>query len=70
MNRLVLAVLFAMLVSTPVMAGTPDFAGLQLQHFDPPKPTPAFAFPDLSGKVVKLDDLRGKVTMLLFWATW
>lgn len=31
---------------------------------------PAFVLPDLDGKVVRLDDLRGKVVLLNLWATW
>jgi thiol-disulfide isomerase/thioredoxin len=31
---------------------------------------PAFALPDLSGKSVRLDDFRGKVTLVNFWASW
>lgn len=31
---------------------------------------PAFVLPDLTGKVVRLDDLRGKVVLLNVWATW
>jgi len=31
---------------------------------------PAFALPDLTGKVVRLDDDRGKVTLVNFWASW
>lgn len=32
--------------------------------------TPAFALPDLRGKPVRLDDYRGKVTLVNFWASW
>ena len=58
------------LFASAASAAAPDFAGMQIQAFNPPKPTPAFAFPDLSGKTVKLEDVKGKVTMLVFWAVW
>jgi thiol-disulfide isomerase/thioredoxin len=31
---------------------------------------PAFALPDLTGKLVRLEDYRGKVTLVNFWASW
>ncbi|MBN1566481.1 MAG: redoxin domain-containing protein [Acidobacteria bacterium] len=31
---------------------------------------PAFTLPDLSGQQVTLDQFKGKVVMLEFWATW
>jgi thiol-disulfide isomerase/thioredoxin len=31
---------------------------------------PAFALPDLTGKPVRLEDYRGKVTLVNFWASW
>jgi len=31
---------------------------------------PAFALPDLGGKPVRLEDYRGKVTLVNFWASW
>ena len=31
---------------------------------------PTFTIKDLAGKSVKLEDFRGKVVLLNFWATW
>ena len=34
------------------------------------EPAPNFQLPDLNGRLVTLSDLRGKVVLLNFWATW
>jgi cytochrome oxidase Cu insertion factor (SCO1/SenC/PrrC family) len=61
--------LTALLVA-PANAAAPDFASMQVEPYDPPKPAAAFALPDLDGKTVRLADLRGKVVLLFFWTTW
>src|SRR5690554_1080303 len=35
-----------------------------------PEPAPNFTLVDLDGKTVSLNDLKGKVVVLDFWATW
>ena len=31
---------------------------------------PAFSLTDLSGRTIKSDELKGKVVLVNFWATW
>jgi thiol-disulfide isomerase/thioredoxin len=50
------------------------FGWIKLQHSGGRKATPTvaadFSLTDLSGHTLKLSDLRGKVVVLDFWATW
>ena len=42
----------------------------EAQTYSPPKPAPGFSLPGLDGRVTALSDLRGRVALLFFWATW
>jgi cytochrome oxidase Cu insertion factor (SCO1/SenC/PrrC family) len=48
----------------------PDFASFQAQPYEPRKAAPAFSLPSIDGRTVRLEDSRGKVLLLFFWATW
>ena len=68
--RLALVGLVVGLLATPSLGAEPDFAALEVQRYDPPKPAPDFELPDLNGQRVRLADFRGKIVLLYFWATW
>ena len=71
MSMRVLGTLAAlMLLATSALAAPPDFAGMRVQPYTPPKAAPALALPTLEDKTVRLEDFKGKVVMLVFWATW
>ena len=67
--RLAASLVLALLLPLAV-AAAPDFAALDIQKYDPPKPAPGFSLPDLDGRPVRLADLQGKVVLLFYCATW
>ena len=69
-RRLTFVVATLALLTTGSAGAAPDFASLQVQSYQPPKPAPTFALPSLDGRTVRLEDFRGKVVLLFFWATW
>jgi hypothetical protein len=58
------------LLGCPAVWAGPDFASMQIAPYEPPKEAPGLALPDLQGKTVSLGDLKGKVVLVWFWATW
>ena len=69
MRRALLASLATVALLTGVALAAPDFASMQIQPYEPPKPAPAFSLPDLDGKTRQLAYLRGQVVLVFFWAT-
>ena len=50
----------------PVFAVRPDV----IQLVADPSPLPALSMQDLAGRTITTDNLRSKVTLVNFWATW
>jgi cytochrome oxidase Cu insertion factor (SCO1/SenC/PrrC family) len=68
--RRVAAALCFLILAAQSAAAAPNWSALDMTPYEPPKPAPAFALPDPDGKITRLEDLRGKVVLLFFWATW
>ena len=69
-GRVTVAAVALALLAVGSAGAAPDFASMQVQPYQPPKPAPAFALPALDGRTVRLEDFRGKVVLIFFWATW
>jgi len=61
-----LALLLALLLAAPAVAGTPASIIAAGGH----GPAPNFVVHTMDGKVVRLADLRGRPVVVDFWATW
>jgi cytochrome oxidase Cu insertion factor (SCO1/SenC/PrrC family) len=70
MKRLVALGGLIVLLLTRAAWAKPDLTSMQVAPYDPPKPAPTLALPDLQGKTVRLTDFKGKVVLVFFWATW
>ncbi|HEX5550401.1 MAG TPA: TlpA disulfide reductase family protein [Nitrospira sp.] len=74
MNRIIfIAGLVSLLMATVVsaVAFADNVASIaQRGVVKPGEPAPNFQLRDMEGRIVSLSDLRGKVVLLNFWATW
>ena len=62
--------LVATVLVSAAPAAAPDFSGLRLVPYTPPKAAPAFSLPDADGKLTSLADLKGHLVLVFFWTTW
>jgi thiol-disulfide isomerase/thioredoxin len=65
-----LATLAAAVYVITVAGGALDGGVIPTQSSDKPQPAPALAVKTIDGKNLSLNDLRGKVVLINFWATW
>ena len=72
MRRLAAATVLGLALAGVIAQAGPAAAAdtFEAQAYSPPKPAPGFSLPGLDGRVTALSDLRGRVALLFFWATW
>jgi len=60
----------SVLVALSLAANQPDAASLCAENDFKPGPAPAWTLKDVDGQAVSSEQLKGKVIVLDFWATW
>lgn len=69
--RTTVLLLASLLFGAVLAAGIPSAAVAQnFTELDRPVPMPAFKLPGLNGSAGSDADLRNKVTVIRFWASW
>ncbi len=67
----VLTALLGFMGFSSLMAAESDsMAALGMQRFDGERDAPDFTLATVDGNKIRLRDLKGKVVLLNFWATW
>ncbi|HST52796.1 MAG TPA: TlpA disulfide reductase family protein [Pyrinomonadaceae bacterium] len=70
-TRLAICFLLLLLCVLPHPARTPAAQGEEIESYTKTgQPMPDFTFRTLDGKESRLEDLKGKVVLVNFWATW
>jgi len=59
-----------LLLCAGLSGSAPSFSAQTFGELDRPVPMPSFRIPSLDGKGGSDADLRNKVTIIRFWATW
>lgn len=68
--RILARPLKALLLAAALNLGTGPAAAEILAPLPQPEPMPAFSLPGLNGSSFGDADLRNKVTIIRFWASW